>query len=183
MYRLLPLRISEPFISPDVELLQVEVLCFEVSEALFCVRDDPIRGKSLPRCGPRFGRPAAAFRWNLGGDKDTATNFLEGPGDQSFAVPIAIGVRGIDKGEAQLQRPRQSPDREGVVGFAPPPLADPPGPKTDLRYLNACASKPAMLHARSPQDLRAILELLGSILDLIGELVNQRKVLASPQIG
>src|SRR5574337_915521 len=113
MYRLLPLRISEPF-----------------------------GGKCLPRGCPLLGWPLATFRWNLGGDKDTVTNFLEGPGDQSFAVPIAIGMRGIDKGEAQLQCPRQSPDREGVVGFAPPPLADPPGTKTDLRYLNACASKP-----------------------------------------
>src|SRR3990172_10584501 len=72
----------------------------------------------------------------------------EGPGDQPLAVPIAVGVCGVDEGRSQLQRTDEGPDREPVVGLAPPSLADPPGPKADLRYVNTGASQSAMVHER-----------------------------------
>jgi hypothetical protein len=73
--------------------------------------------------------------------------------DQALAATLAVGERGVDEVEAEVDRLVQRLDRLVVVGAAPLGAADPPGAVADLRYLDARRAQRPVLHLlRLPRD-------------------------------
>ena len=80
--------------------------------------------------------------WAIGGNDTRLPMFLESLSQQLFAEPVGIEISRIKKGAPQLQRPRHSAQRFGVVcraiAVAVLIATDSPGAKANFRNLQIC---------------------------------------------
>src|SRR6185295_6043010 len=71
--------------------------------------------------------------------------------DDLLAVPVAVGQRGIDEVEPEVDRPVEGARRFLVAGADPLLCADPPGAVSDLGNLEPRPSQRPVVHRDSPR--------------------------------
>jgi len=64
-------------------------------------------------------------------DHDLVAHVAEGFGEHRLALAVAVGVGGVEEGDAQVVRPAQQIDPLPVVFGAPPARADRPEAEAD----------------------------------------------------
>ena len=72
---------------------------------------------------------------DLGGDDDLVALVGEGPGDEFLAVAVAVGVGGIEEGDAEIERLVHERDGFAFGEGAPPAGGD--GPETEADFGDA----------------------------------------------
>jgi len=82
----------------------------------------------------------------LRGDDDLVALLAERVGEQRLALAAAVSVGRVEEVDAQLVRPPQQADADGVVRDSPPCCRHRPKTETHGRDLEAGVTKFAILH-------------------------------------
>ena len=132
------LRHVENLLGRAMQLQQVNTIRGQILEAAI----EPGR-QVFPAVAARFLHLEAAS--GLGGDVERLAAFLAEPGEQLFAVAVAINIRRVEKIDPQVQAAMQR--RQGILVIdRSPGAADGPGPKADGRDLPSRPSQFAIFH-------------------------------------
>src|SRR6185503_15056243 len=105
-----------------------------------------VAGEDLFDRDARLRGPLPVAGRDLRGDVDALRALAHNPTDHALAAPVAVGERGVDEVDAEVDGAVERLDRLVVVGASPLRAADAPGAVADLRDLESGCSKRAMLH-------------------------------------
>ena len=122
---------------------QVYVLTPQPPQALVQRSREVSRGEVL----------ASGLRQNaaLGADHDVGGHPFQGAPDEFLAVPVAVGVRGIEKRDAAVDRASDRRQRVAVVDRAPAHTTQCPAAEADLRDPETGTPENPVAHRRRPQ--------------------------------
>src|SRR5262245_43720908 len=147
-----PFALVRPVVVPDVQLLEVDRLDAQVAEALLRAFDDVVVGENLTEWNIARG-PFAVLRRNFRGDVDPLLARARDLADQSLAMPVAVGQRGVNEVQSLINRQVQRAARFGVIAAGPLNASDAPCAIADLRDLDPGSSQSAVFHRRSFNDI------------------------------
>ena len=106
-----PVVVVDPLGVPDVELQQVDGVELEVVEALLGARHDVVVREDFGDRRAALRRPDAVLRRDFRRDVDLfARRVAHDLADEALAVAVAIGERGVDQVEAELDGAAQGAD-------------------------------------------------------------------------
>ena len=146
-----PLRIVQPGVVPDMELLQRQGLDVEMLERRFRARRHVSSGEHGGERPIRPPRPFVVERRHFGGDPDAtgADVVAQHLADEALAVSGTVRQRGIEERDALVHGRVQRLPCHGIVDAAPHVGAEPPAAEADLADGVAGGAQGATFHARS----------------------------------
>src|SRR5579883_935182 len=128
-----------------------------------CAAHDVVVGENLAdgRAAPR--RPDGVLRRHLGGDKDAVRRLAHHLPDEPLAVPFAVGERGIDEIDPELDGTAEGLERFVVRPAEPLLAADAPCAVADFADGKTGASESAVFQEtslRSAADKRRLTQII-----------------------
>src|SRR6202011_271240 len=105
------------------------------------------RGERLRHRDTRLCGPHTVLRWNLCGYINPFGAFSDESSNQFFTVTIPINQGGVDEVQTQIHGSVQGPERLVVRSANPAAFANPPGPITDFRDIQACLTECSVVHS------------------------------------
>ena len=132
-----------------VELQDVDVVGVKALQRLFHRLADEGDGKVLRDFALALALVAVVVKIvaDLGRNHDLVALFGERPGDELLAVAVAVGISGIEKRDAEIERLVHERDRLAFREVAPPAGRDGPKSKTDFRDAKVGLRQCAKFHA------------------------------------